>query len=254
MRTFSVKNFEKFQHYKDRSPPWIKLYNELLDDYEFGRLQDASKMHLIGIWLLASRSDNKIPHDPAWVAKRINANSKVDLEELEQAGFIVLDQPLQTPEQSASKPLAKCLTREEGETEERREEGEKNIAHASRSDFDLFWEAYPRKKGKGAARKALQKARKKTPLAEILTGLKATRFSDDPQFIPHPATWLNEERWADQSEAPVGPDPRADPHETQWRSRLRGYKPGGYWPDVWGSRPGEPGCVAPQALLREFGL
>jgi DNA-binding NarL/FixJ family response regulator len=33
---YSVKNFERFQHYKDRSPPWIKLYNELLDDYEFG--------------------------------------------------------------------------------------------------------------------------------------------------------------------------------------------------------------------------
>jgi hypothetical protein len=254
MRTFSVKNFEKFQHYKDRSPPWIKLYNELLDDYEFGRLQDASKMHLIGIWLLASRSDNKIPHDSAWVAKRINANSKVDLEELEQAGFIVLDQPLQLPEQTASTPLAKCLTREEGETEERESREEKNIAHASRSDFDLFWEAYPRKKGKGATKRALEKATKKAPIEIIMAGLKATKFSDDPQFIPYPATWLNEERWSDPPEAPVGPDPRADPHDTQWRARLNGYKPGGYWPDVWGSRPGEPGCVAPAALLREYGL
>src|SRR5690606_19747530 len=33
----TVKNFERFQHYKDRNPPWIKLYNDLLDDYEFGR-------------------------------------------------------------------------------------------------------------------------------------------------------------------------------------------------------------------------
>ncbi len=66
MPTFSVKNFERFQHYKDRSPPWIKLYNELLDDYGFGRLPDASKMHLVAIWLLASRNDNKIPHDAEW--------------------------------------------------------------------------------------------------------------------------------------------------------------------------------------------
>src|SRR5687768_18068275 len=57
--TLFRSNFESFQHYKDRAPPWIKLYNELLDDYEFGQLPDASKMHLVAIWLLASRSDRK---------------------------------------------------------------------------------------------------------------------------------------------------------------------------------------------------
>jgi hypothetical protein len=124
----------------------------------------------------------------------------------------------------------------------------------SASELLTFWDAYPRKVGKGAAKKALQKATRKTPFSEILAGLKATKFSDDPKFIPYPATWLNEERWSDPPEVPVGPDPRADPHDTQWRARLNGYKPGGYWPDVWGSRPGEPGCVAPAALLREYGL
>jgi hypothetical protein len=86
--TFSVKNFERFQHYKDRSPPWIKLYNELLDDYTFGLLPDASKLHLVAIWLLASRSNNRIPHDPGWIAKRISATEKVDLELLRSSGFI----------------------------------------------------------------------------------------------------------------------------------------------------------------------
>ena len=36
--TFSVKNWDEFQHYKDRNPPWIKLHNHLLDDYEFEML------------------------------------------------------------------------------------------------------------------------------------------------------------------------------------------------------------------------
>jgi hypothetical protein len=108
VKTFSVKNFERFQHYKDRAPPWIKLYNELLDDYEFGRLPDASKMHLIAIWLLASRSDNKIPYDAAWVARRINANTKVDLTLLACSGFIVVDQQVQGVEQDASNALAGC--------------------------------------------------------------------------------------------------------------------------------------------------
>ncbi|HEX2761584.1 MAG TPA: hypothetical protein VHM27_13760, partial [Rhizomicrobium sp.] len=86
--TFSVKNFERFQHYKDRSPPWIKLYNELLDDYSFGQLPDASKLHLVAIWLLASRSNNRIPHDSVWIAKRISATEKVDLDLLRTSGFI----------------------------------------------------------------------------------------------------------------------------------------------------------------------
>jgi hypothetical protein len=117
MTTFSVKNFEKFQHYKDRSPPWIKLYNELLDDYEFGQLPDATKMHLVAIWLLASRSENKIPHDSAWVAKRINATEPVNLDLLAEKGFILLNQEVRSMEQVASKPLAKCLSRDRGETE-----------------------------------------------------------------------------------------------------------------------------------------
>lgn len=48
--------------------------------------------------------------------------------------------------------------------------------------------------------------------------------------------------------------PQGDPQDVQWRSRLRNYKSGGYWPDVWGSRPGEPGCVAPRHLLQELGI
>ena len=115
--TFSVKNFERFQHYKDRSPPWIKLYNELLDDYEFGRLPDASKFHLVAIWLLASRSENKIPFDPVWVGKRIDANQPVDLVLLATRGFLVVDQELLTAEQNASTPQAERLSREEGQVQ-----------------------------------------------------------------------------------------------------------------------------------------
>lgn len=151
MKTFSVKNFERFQHYKDRAPPWIKLYNELLDDYDFGALPDASKMHLIAIWLLASRSNNKIPHDPEWIARRINATAKVDLAVLERYGFIVINQEVQNTEQVASEVLADC--KQNACLEKRREEGEKEyctVAKATRTrqtyreDFEEFWKSYPR--------------------------------------------------------------------------------------------------------------
>jgi hypothetical protein len=88
--TFRVKNFERFQHYKDRNPSWIKVYNEVLENYEFARLPDALKGQLISIWLLASRMDNKIPYDPDWVANKINATEPVDLTLLMDSGFIEL--------------------------------------------------------------------------------------------------------------------------------------------------------------------
>lgn len=74
--------------------------------------------------------------------------------------------------------------------------------------FDDFWRAYPRKVGKGAARKAFDRALGKIaatdPHAVLMAALAKIRPAwTDPQFIPHPATWLNEERWEDGEAVPV---------------------------------------------------
>ena len=108
--TFHIKNFDRLQHYKDRSPPWIKLYNGLLDDYDFGRLPDASKAHLLAIGLLASRHSNKLPLDADWLGKRINATEPVNLKALILSGFVV-------PDQQCSSLLASCLQPAIPETE-----------------------------------------------------------------------------------------------------------------------------------------
>lgn len=105
-----VVGWEEFQHYRDRDPVWIKLHRGLLDNYQWSRLQDASKSHLIGIWLLAARHANRIPADPEWIGKRIGATDKVDLQVLVAGGFVELEQP-------ASGTLAICLPREREETE-----------------------------------------------------------------------------------------------------------------------------------------
>lgn len=136
MEYIQVKNWEDFQHYKDRTPPWIKLYNHLLDDFEFSCLPDASKAHLLSIWLLASRTNNKIPNNPKWIGNKINATEPVDLSVLFECGFIEVisnkNNELQTTEQDASKMLQTteqdaCLEREERES---REEGEQNYTSA----------------------------------------------------------------------------------------------------------------------------
>ena len=88
MTHLRVKNWGRFQQYKDRTPPWIKLHTDLLDNYEFSALPDASKAHLILIWVLASKVDNKIPARPDWIATKIFATEPVDLELLIEAGFL----------------------------------------------------------------------------------------------------------------------------------------------------------------------
>jgi hypothetical protein len=50
------KNWDKFQHYKDRCPPWIKLHRDLLNDRVFASLPIASKALAPLLWLLASES------------------------------------------------------------------------------------------------------------------------------------------------------------------------------------------------------
>ena len=50
----SIKNWRRFQHFKDRRPPWIKLYRELLDDRQWHELPPECCKLLIGLWLLAS--------------------------------------------------------------------------------------------------------------------------------------------------------------------------------------------------------
>lgn len=66
-----------------------------------------------------------------------------------------------------------------------------------------IYAAYPRKQGRGAAMKAIHKAMKTVTGLELLEATAAyakavaTWGVDDKAFVPHPATWFNQERYAD---------------------------------------------------------
>lgn len=76
-------------------------------------------------------------------------------------------------------------------------------------EFERFWKAYPKKRGKDAAFRAWEKRRKAhdlPPVDELLAVLDVAVQShdwqkDNGQFIPYPATWLNQGRWADDFSA-----------------------------------------------------
>ncbi len=85
------KNWSTFQHYKDRSPPWIKLHKALLDDRKYQRLPLASKALAPMLWLIASESkDGSFDGSIEELAFRLRAEGRdieAGLQPLIEAGF-----------------------------------------------------------------------------------------------------------------------------------------------------------------------
>ena len=63
MKYLKVKNWEQYQHYKNRCPPWIKLHVKILNDRCFTSLPCASRGLLMQLWVIASEYDGKVPND-----------------------------------------------------------------------------------------------------------------------------------------------------------------------------------------------
>jgi hypothetical protein len=89
MLYFRVRNFEQFQHYKHRSPPWIRLYSQLLHDRRFFRLDDSSKWVVVGVFLLASQHENKIAFDPEWISRELSLTTVPNWQALIDSEFII---------------------------------------------------------------------------------------------------------------------------------------------------------------------
>jgi hypothetical protein len=69
-------------------------------------------------------------------------------------------------------------------------------------DFLSFWKEYPRKVGRDKAWKAWEgRNGDRPPTNEIIeVVVKQRAVWSDPKYIPHPATWINAGRWADEIE------------------------------------------------------
>ena len=236
---FSVTNFGELQHYKDRSPPWIKLYNKMLDDYEFASLPDACKAHFLAICLLASRYENRIPADPEWIARRINATEPVDLGALAKCGFITL-------EQGCSGTLAECKqtacleTETETETENisstgkpadvRKRSSKKRRKGAREYDpeFLAWWAKYPRPEAKGDAFDAYWTMRDGGHSPEVLLAgavHAADKYADtEDRFIPLPATFLRREQFLEATERVNGRGPPMPPEHLSASERIDWWK------------------------------
>jgi len=184
-RLMRVKNWAQFQHFRDRRPPWIKLYRDLLDDMEWHTLDPEAAKALVMIWLLASEDEGNVP-DIKTLAFRLRASeTKINLiisklsHWLEHDDITVISEGYQVDSPET-----------ERETERERE---------LMSDFESFWKAFPgtRKGNKDKAAAAFKSAIKRSPPSEIIGALPAYSASDEVKrgFAKGAAAWLNDDRW-----------------------------------------------------------
>lgn len=87
--------------------------------------------------------------------------------------------------------------------------------------FDTFWQEYPRAISKSKAREAWDRACKNASAGAIIEGLRVYAFAPDPQFVPFPATWLNQERWI-PAVVRAAPTVRAPVSRTSWMDKYDG--------------------------------
>lgn len=187
-------NWAELQHYKDRSPPWIKLHKKLLDNFEWHSLPVASRALAPMLWLLASEHEGgEIDAAPKKLAFRLRMSER----EATEALTPLIDNDFFIVVRDDSGALAGCkqVADPEAEKRKRREEAEQKAR-----DFEEFWKAYPKKDAKKDALTAWAKVR--APLATLLEAIERKRGSEEwtksrGQFVPLPSTWLNGKRWED---------------------------------------------------------
>lgn len=140
-----VRNWSKFQHYKNRKPPWLRLYSDLLSDIGYHGLSPMAAKYLPLIWIVASEDESFTGLLPAsnTLAFRLRLSSDVFaplLAELLAAGFVEDENAEQSPtvsvvsakaEHVASTSLAVCQQVALPEAEERRGETEESRTEQS---------------------------------------------------------------------------------------------------------------------------
>ena len=185
-----IKNWKQFQPplRSDRNVIWIKLYRKILDDFEWSNLTDSNKATLIELWLLASENEGNLPSVDE-ISFRLRKDKSFINKQLEQlASFVLQDVaevlPIRLPRVEESKSKSKSRVRVEIDM-----------------GFDMFWNTYPKKVGKGKAEIAWKKHKPNIDhVLQTLTWQKESKewFKDNGAFIPHPTTYINGKRWLDE--------------------------------------------------------
>lgn len=252
------KNWGSFQHYKDRSPAWIKLHRGLLDDYTFSRLPVASRALAPLLWLLASEYEGgQIAASTEELSFRLRMTTKEltdALSPLIDAGFFLASEPL-----AECKPDA-CLEKEEEKQVEKKDL--RAVSDSTSPGFEKFKIEFPKRDGaqgwKPAAKLFDAAVKRGVDEVRIIAGATAYRLECERKGIvktdkvAQALTWCRQERWDEYQETP----PEAvDEFKPDWDAQVARFLKGHPWSTKWyGPEPGQIGCKVPQDVLEKHGV
>jgi len=190
-----IKNWEKHQHFKDRRPPWIKLYKDILDQRDIAMLSDCTFRILIGLWLLASEDElmeGNLPNIDE-VSFRLRTDKAKVIKALgDLDAFILRDDDMM---------ISSCYQSDVLETETETEKRQRREETDTLFGFDDFWNAYDKKVERPAAIRAWKKAKvqNQETLDQIITAaIMYVEATPDKTYRKNPSTWINNQCWNDE--------------------------------------------------------
>lgn len=200
-----VKNFEKFQHFKDRRPPWVKLYRDILDDAEWFELDPLAAKVLVMLWLIASEDETKQGVLPS--TKQLAFRLRMTENTVKKVCIGLSHWLEQTDNSSVSDCYQTDAPERAGEETETETETDSCAEQAQRGSlmdrFEDFYSAYPKKRNRGDAEKAWKAIKPDAELTKaIVEAVEVAKHRDDwrkegGQFVPYPASWLRASGWLD---------------------------------------------------------
>lgn len=257
-----VRNWEQFQHYKDRNPPWIKLHFALLSSEDWVTLDDASKLLAVVCMLVASRNNGMIPNNPAYLKRVACLDRLPKLKPLIDCGFLEIPQADASAVQ-AHDSAAQAVARPETETDTEKKESlsetssdqpPKTKKQVYPEAFEAFWKAYPTTPNMSKSKalvgwKKLDETDRLACLAAV-SPYRAFLKSKPDHPVMHATTFINEHRFAGFTEAAADLAPKAIT-EADWQKRLAYARDKRQWHvAAWGPMPTSAGCAVPDHLLQ----
>ncbi|MFC3208192.1 hypothetical protein [Aquamicrobium soli] len=254
-----VRNWEQFQHYKDRNPPWIKLHFALLASEDWVTLDDASKLLAVVCMLVASRNNGFVPNNPAYLKRVAYLDRLPKLKPLIECGFLEIPQAdASTMQAPASAAQADARPETETDTEQKDSLSETSSDNPPKPKkktaypdaFEAFWKAYPRtpNMSKLEAFQAWQKLddNDRALAQAAIAPFKAFLRTKPDLEIQHACRFISKRRFegfvTDNRELT----------DEQWQKRLAYSRREAKWSAKdWGPVPGQPGCIVPSHLLQQ---
>ena len=217
----------KFPHL----PLWVDAY--LADTLHL--THEEHGLYLMLLMTIWRSPDCKIPNDLEWVKRRLRATDQ-QMENLVKnlldeffitTGNHITQKRLKEEYEYVRKKAKKNSVSAKSRWQKEKQVCERNaptptpipsirdtnVSLSLKADnlFEQWYETWPRKVGKGGARKAFKTALKKTDFETLCQGRDRfiqAAIGQDKNYIPYPSTWLNQERWSDDTTA-INPAPIA---------------------------------------------